>query len=333
MNNERDPLFTLKEDLDKELFDKIEITSQKRRIMSKIHHHHPKKKINWYIFLNIGVIAAFICLLSILGSSYLSNEELTEEDPGEEIQIPDKPDQPSTFIPEDDLKDEIKKEKRELRKKEQPAVEDDKTDPAPSNEDEEEESEKEEPKQRGTTSPAPPFDFSFILQNPTAFKAEASQGILHGVNIVIGESFDSITEKYGNLPFASGTEGGYKHNLGSDYLLTFDEKGDGILHRVEVKRRTVTNLTVEQMVNALGIPYFYHDAMSTGEIYMAYIYGDYQLTMRVEGDVELRQRDTNADLDVVFVDSAAKLTTLQLSRKWLDETLLNKNTEIGAREE
>jgi hypothetical protein len=332
MNNERDPLFTLKEDLDKEIFDKIEITSQKRRILSKIHHQHHKKKINWHIFLNIGVTAAFICLLSILGSSYLSNEELTKEDPGEEIQKPEKTDRHSTFIPEDDLKDEINEEKRELRKKQQPVVEEDKTDPAPSSGDEEEEPEKEEPKPSETTNMVPPFDFSYILQNPAAFKAEASQGILHGTNTFIGESFESITEKYGNLPFASGAEGGYKHNLGSDYLLTFDEKGDGSLHRVEVKR-TDTNITVEQMVNALGDPYFYHDMMTTNRVYMAYIYGNYQLTMMVEGEVELKQKNTNPELDVVFVDSDARLTTLQLSSKWLDETLLNKNTEISDREE
>ncbi|MEL3970733.1 hypothetical protein AAEO50_00425 [Rossellomorea oryzaecorticis] len=331
MNNEKDPLFTLKEDLDKELFDKIEITSQKRLIMSKIHHKHTKKKINWHIFLNIGVTAAVICLLSILGSSYLSNEELTEEDPGEEIKNPEMTDQHSMFIPEDDLKDEINEEKKEIRKKQKPVVEDNINDPAPSSE--EEEPEKEEPKPNETTIQVPPFDFSYILQNPAAFTAEASQGILHGTNTIIGESFESIAEKYGDLPFVSGAEGGYKHNLGSDYLLTFDEKGEGILHRVEVKRRINTNLTVEQMVNALGIPYFYHDAMSTNGVYMAYIYGNYQVTMRVEGKVELNQRDTNADLDVVFVDSDAKLTTLQLSRKWLEETLLNKNTEISAGEE
>ncbi|QTC40497.1 hypothetical protein I7V34_15125 [Bacillus sp. V3] len=318
--------------MDKEIFDKIDITSQKRRIMSKIHHQQPKKKINWHTFLNIGVTAAVVCLLSILSSSYLSIEEPTEEDPGKEIQKPEKRGQHSTFMPEDDLKDEISDEKRELRKKQQTAVEEDKSDSAPSSVEEEEEPEKKEPKPNETTNAVPPFDFSYILQNPAAFKAEASQGILHGVNTSIGESFESIEEKYGTLPFASGTEGGYKHNLGSHYLLTFDEKEGGTLHRVDVSR-TDTYLTVKQVVNALGAPYFYHDAMTTDSVYVAYIYGDYQLTMRVEGDVELRQRNGTADLEVVFVDSDAHLTTLQLSRKWLDETLLNKNTEINPGEE
>jgi hypothetical protein len=323
MNNKKDPLFNIKEELDKEVFDKMEVTSQKRSIMSKIHQHQQKKKITWHIFLNIGVTAAVICLLSILGSSYLSNEELAEEAPVEKIQEPEEPDQQSTFTPEDDLQDKIDQEKKDLLKKRKAALDKEPTNPDPPVVENEMDKEKEIEEAASTLTP---FDYSYIIQNPDKFKSEASQGILHGTHTVIGESYNAIAAKHGDLPFAGGAEGGYKHHLGNDYLLTFDAKGDGILHRAEVSRRPSTNLTVKQMVNALGEPYYYHDLMN-GYVYMAYLYGNYQITMRVEGDVGLKQNSTNAEYKVVSVDPGARLTTLELGRKWLNEELLNKGHE------
>jgi hypothetical protein len=327
----KDPLHNLKDELDKELFQHMEITSQKRSIMSKIQQQKKKRRINWHMFLNFGIAAAIIFIVSILGSSYLPKDELADEDRIEENQEPQDDKERSTFIPEDELKEKLEEEKRAIQDRDRQSpvrVEEPDTDPKPPVE--KEEPEKEEPVEEVSIAPTP-FDFSYIIQNPGEFKDQASKGILHGTNTKLGETYDSIKEKYGDLPLAGGYEGGYQYFLGEDYVLSFTEEQGGILHRSEVRSQD-TPLTVNQVIKALGDPYYFHNLMSD-RIYLVYFLGGNQILMRVEGLVDLEPESVNVDYKVVGVDLEAKVTSVELSEKWLNEKNLPKEVRFISKED
>ncbi|WGG45464.1 hypothetical protein [Rossellomorea sp. DA94] len=322
----KDPLRNLKNELEKELFQNIEMPSQKQAILTKIQKQKYKKRRNWRMILNVGIVAAIIFIVSVLGSSYLPKDELVENDHLNETKEPQDDKGHSAFIPEDALKEKIEKEKRTLQdKKRQSPVREE----SPDTEDVDTQGqEKEEEKEAvGEFIIDPPtFDFSVIIQNPEEFKEKASKGILYGTDTKLGDTYDSIKERYGKLPATGGYEGGYRYFLGDDYVLSFRERQGGTLYRSESRIKEKT-LTVNQVINAMGDPYYFYDMMND-RVNLVYTVDGNQLLMRVEGLVDIDGTSDNSDFKVVGVDLEAEVTAVELSETWIDEKKLAKKVKF-----
>ncbi|KPL59321.1 hypothetical protein [Rossellomorea vietnamensis] len=321
-----DPLHNLKDELEKELFQHKEIPSQKKTIITKIQQQKYKKRRSWRMILNPAIVAAIIFIGSVLGSSYLSKDELAKND--HQIESKERKDEKShsAFIPEDDLKEKIEKEKRTLQdKKRESSVKEELPDSEDVDTQVQEMEEEKKPVGEFIIDP-PTFDFSVIIQNPEEFKEQASKGVLYGTETKLGDTYDSIIERYGKLPATGGYEGGYRYFLGSDYVLSFTEQQGGALDRAEVRNKGNT-LTVNQIINALGEPYFLYDMMND-RVNLVYYVGENQLLMRVEGLVDIDDESENSDFKVVGVDPEAEVTAVTLSEKWIDEKTLTKNVKF-----
>ncbi|MGG3915957.1 hypothetical protein [Rossellomorea vietnamensis] len=329
----KDPLHNLKDELDKELFQNIEITSQKRSIMSKIQKQKQKKSFNWNMILNVGIAAAIIFIVSILGSSYLPKDELAEDDHIEKNQEPEDENEHSAFIPEDELKEKMEEEKKasQGKKRPSPVREEEPDTSTETTKPVEEEKEEKEPVEKVSLA-SPSFDFSSIIQNPGEFKDQASQGILFGSGIKIGDTYDSVVEKYGDVKFATFYEGTPVYSLGDDYLLSFTEKEGGTLYNSGVKYNKNSSVNVNQVINALGDPYYFFNAMDD-ELLLIYYVGEFQVAMRVEGLYKLEDNTGNNAYKVEGVDLKAKVVRVELTQKTMDKQYLTKDVRFISEED
>ncbi|MBW3110317.1 hypothetical protein KYJ26_00475 [Bacillus sp. MCCB 382] len=321
----KDPLHNLKDELDKELFQNIDIPSQKRTILTKIQKQKKKKGFNWNMVLNVGIAAAIIFIVSILGSSYLPKDELADKDQMEENQEPQDDNDHSAFIPEDDLQKKIDEEKQDTQnKKRQSPVREEGPDTDDINKPANEKKEEKETGEEVTLTP-PAFDFSSIIENPGEFKDQASKGILHGSGVEIGDTYESVTDKYGNINLAVMYEGGPVYSLGDNYLLSFTEKQGGTLHKSGVKFQGDSSVTVKQVINALGDPYYFYNEMND-HVSLEYIIGDYEISLIVEGLYKLDK--TGSDYKVEGIDLEAKVVRVELDSKKMPIEFLTKEVRF-----
>lgn len=315
----KDPFHNLKSQLDRELFEKKEIVSQKRTIMTKIHQQTKRKKMR-HLYTNLGVAAAIIFIGAILSSSYLDKKEIVKEPRSEEKQKLQK----STYLSQNEFEEELKKEKYENRRAAEEKSKVKEEESKSTNENEKNDSNSYEEKNQSEESTMKPFTFTNILQNPDRFKELADKGELYGAGVEIGDTYESVVAKFGDLPNeeTADIEGGFAKSLGDDYLIILPEKNKGKVEAIQVRKQEPT-IKVKQIIAALGEPYFYHNSMNTHS-YLSYGYGEYQVTMRIEGLNELEEKEESTEMRVVGVDLGSYVTTVEIKKGWVSNEFMDK---------
>jgi hypothetical protein len=168
-----------------------------------------------------------------------------------------------------------------------------------------------------------PFDLSLILSHPEEFKEAASKGIFYGTNLRIGNSYKIITAKYGDLKPEGSYKGGYLSLVGTDYHLNFPAEKEGSLLSIRTMNpKPVTK--VKTVIEDLGEPYYYHDLMD-GSVNLVYLFGEFQVTMELEGSNKTETKQDSADYKVVGIDLNSTITSFELRKTWIKAENLDKN--------
>ncbi|WP_299744204.1 hypothetical protein [uncultured Rossellomorea sp.] len=298
----KDPLHNIKDEIERKVFKNTEPVSQKRAILTKIRNEKQKKSSVKSIFINLGVPLCIILILSILGSSYLFNEDLVKENENEQEQ-----EEPAelTYVPTDEWDEKIIDEKVAIRKSATPVDEVSEEPKQESEAPQEKKEEEDKTKPADTPPPLPAFDFSMILNDPNTFKEKAANGTFVGTSFTIGDSMEGIQEiykdKYKNLDTKKGHKG---YDRVEDYLLYFqDEKT-----LLEVRSNISPSYTLDRVIATLGEPYYFLNALE-GVISANYLYGDYIVEMEIQGNNKIKP---NSMEEIQFIDRESVITSVAL---------------------
>ncbi|UXH43177.1 hypothetical protein N5C46_15960 [Rossellomorea vietnamensis] len=291
----KDPFQNIKNEIEKEIFQKTTPVSQKRAIMKKIRSEKQHRFSFKTICINIAAPLCFIVILSILTSSYLFQDEKVKENETEETE-----DQ-FTFIPVDKFDEQIQDEKAWTRRSANPVkkIEEER-------EFKEEEVQNEEQKETPEADKVVPlalFDFTDILNRPEVFKQEAGKGTFMGTPFTIGDSMDDIQAQ-----FEDRYEVGKEYDRVENYLLQYREK-ERKLSQIQSSISSV--YTLKQVIETLGDPYYAYDG--TREVFNAkYYYGDYMVILNLDGQ---NKGEPYTEAGVQIIDRSSYITSISLLKK------------------
>ncbi|OXS55463.1 hypothetical protein B0G93_12722 [Bacillus sp. V-88] len=298
----KDPFQNIKNEIEKEIFQKTTPVSQKRTIMTKIRSEKQHRFSFKTIFINIAAPLCFIVILSILTSSYLFEDEKVKENETEETE-----DQ-FTFIPVDELDEQIQDEKARTRRSANPVekIEEEKEFKEEEVQNEEKGKENEEQEETPDADKVVPlalFDFTDILNRPEVFKQEAGKGTFMGTPFTIGDSMDDIQAQ-----FEDRYEVGKEYDRVGNYLLQYREK-ERKLSQIQSSISSV--YTLKQVIETLGDPYYAYDG--TREVFNAkYYYGDYMVILNLDGQ---NKGEPYTEAGVQIIDRSSNITSISLLKK------------------
>jgi hypothetical protein len=317
----KDPFKDLKNQLDNELFNtehsREELKSQKDQIITRIQTKERKrKKKPAYFAANVVIPAVIILLLSILGSSYLMDQEkkkeITEEQPDPKEQY--------TYIPTDELEEQVQKEKSEYQKAAEPEKEEQQEEPDKQVE-ENTEFEKEEV---GDEAIAPEnlsaFRYSDIFEHPEQFRKASSEGRIYGTSISLGDPFSELEQKYGDFTSYIDLETSYKRKKNLLFMLDKEDH----LKRVDIDKE-YTSYKLEQLIELYGEPgyYFYHAV--TNEMLAVYHFKDYRVEFQIEGLNKIADQE---NFDVKEIDLGSSITSVNFMKKYENEKIPDFTSDI-----
>ncbi|WP_064091896.1 FH2 domain-containing protein [Rossellomorea aquimaris] len=321
----RDPLENLKKQLDKEMFQDIELVSQKRSIMTKIKKQNSKVIKRNKPLTNFAAALMVIVLVTILSSSYLSRIELVEEMKVEDIK---EPSAQYTFIPSDEFEEKLRDEKiiyQKSAEKERKNQEEVRRKQEVESKNEEQKNQ-EETKQKETNQSTQVFDFSQLMNNPEGFKKAAREGNFYLTSFNIGDSYESIKKEYGNKDLIVTGHGIYQKI--QEYHLSYTHAEDGYVNAIRSVHGN-TGYKLKQVIEVFGEPIYYFDALN--DYFLAvYGLGDYQIEMRLEGFNTISTGERNEDIEIIDLGSSITLVELRknnINSEWYDSEVSYQQDE------
>ena len=297
----KDPFKDLKNQLDNELFDQSssEMKSQKDEIMTRIQKKsrlHRKKPT--YFAANVVIPAVVILLLSVLGSSYLFDQEQVKENPEEQKEPQDQ----YTYIPTDELEDQIQKDKTEYQKAAKPEEEVKQEEQAKQiEEDRGEKTEASGKKETIEPENLSAFRYSDIFDHPQQFKEASSEGRIYGTSISLGAAFTDLEKKYGEFSSYKYLETSFRRK--ENYLLTLSQNQH--VKEIEIDKE-YTSYKLEQLIDLYGDPYYIFNAVAN-ELYAAYDFGKYRVEFQIEG---INKVEDQEDFAVKEIDLGSSITSV-----------------------
>lgn len=301
----KDPLQNIKNEIEREIFRKITPVSQKRTILTKIRSDKQPKSAFKTIFINIAAPLCFIVIFSILTSSYLFQDEKVKENETEETE-----DQ-FTFIPTDELDEQIKDEKARTRRSANPiekieekeTTKDVKEEEVQNEEKGKEKEEQEETPEADKVVPLALFDFTDLLNRPEVFKQEAGKGTFLGTPFTIGDSMDGIQAQ-----FKDRYEVGKDYDRVENYLLQYHQEE----RKLSQVRSDISSVyTLKQVIETLGEPHYAYDG--SRDVFTAkYYYGDYMVTLNLDGQ---NKGKPYTEAGVQTIDRSSYITSISLLKR------------------
>ncbi|NMH67653.1 hypothetical protein HF072_02470 [Bacillus sp. RO3] len=316
----KDPLHNLKDEIEQDVFKNTTPVSKKRVILTKIRSEKQKESSTKTIFINLGVPICIILILSILGSSYLTKEDLVKEKEKEE------PADQLTYVPTDELDERIIEEKAIIRKSATPADEV-KEEPKQETEAPREEKKEEDQMVPVDTPPLSVFDFSIILNQPNEFKEKAANGTFIGTPFTIGDPIDEIQELYKDRYEDVNMMKGHKtYDRIENYLLHFAQDEKKLL---QIRSNISQSYNLDQVINTLGEPYYFYNVMEG--VYSAdYHFGEYIVEMELKGRNKLKP-DTAGEIQII--DRHSMITSVSLFKGKGGSNYLSKDVKYLGEEE
>jgi hypothetical protein len=318
----KDPFKDLKNQLDKELFNpkhsREELKSQKNEIITRIQtKSRMQKKKPTYFAANVVIPAVVILLLSVLGSSYLFDQEQVKDNPEEQKD----PQEQYTYIPSDELEEQIQKDKSEYQKAAETDKEEQQEEQTKKQVEENTEVEKEDVEEEAIEPEnLSAFRYSDIFEHPDQFTKASREGRIYGTSISLGDPFSELEQKYGGFTSYINLETSYKRKKNLLFMLS----KENLVKRVDIDKE-YTSYKLEQLIELYGDPDYYYYHAVTNEMFAVYYFEDYRVEFQIEGLNKIADQE---DFAVKEVDLGSSITSVNFMEKSENEKIPDSIKDI-----